>query len=95
MSFMYSYFFGNGIFVNDIQIIIADLFADNGVVHVIDAVLLAPDSTIIDVVRNSPVHTILENLLDAAEFSTPLEGYGPFTLFAPTNACLLYTSRCV
>ena len=79
---------GDGIIVNNAKIIVADLFADNGVVHVIDAVLLAPDSTIIDVVRNSPVHTILENLLDAAEFSTPLEGYGPFTLFAPTNAAI-------
>jgi transforming growth factor-beta-induced protein len=78
----------DGIFINDIKITVVDLFADNGIVHVIDAVLLAPDSTIIDVVRNSPVHTILENLLDEAEFSDPLEGYGPFTLFAPTNAAI-------
>ena len=78
----------DGIFINDIKITVVDLFADNGIVHVIDAVMLAPDSTIIDVVRNSPAHTILENLLDAAEFSDPLEGYGPFTLFAPTNAAI-------
>ena len=77
-----------GIFINDIQISVADIFADNGVVHVIDAVLLAPDSTVIDVVRNSANHTILENLLDATEFSEPLEGYGPFTLFAPTDAAI-------
>jgi uncharacterized surface protein with fasciclin (FAS1) repeats len=78
----------DGIFINDIKITVVDLFADNGIVHVIDAVMLAPDSTIIDVVRNSPVHTILENLLDEAEFSDPLEGYGPFTLFAPTDAAI-------
>ncbi|MBK8622191.1 MAG: fasciclin domain-containing protein [Saprospiraceae bacterium] len=78
----------DGIFINDVKITVVDLIADNGIVHVIDAVLLAPDSTIIDVVRNSPVHTILENLLDEAEFSDPLEGYGPFTLFAPTNAAI-------
>jgi uncharacterized surface protein with fasciclin (FAS1) repeats len=78
----------DGIFINDIKITVVDLIADNGIVHVIDAVMLAPDSTIIDVVRNSPVHTILENLLDEAEFSDPLEGYGPFTLFAPTNAAI-------
>ncbi|MBK8622193.1 MAG: fasciclin domain-containing protein [Saprospiraceae bacterium] len=76
----------DGIFINDVQVIIADLFADNGIVHVIDAVLLAPDSTVTNVIRNSPNHTILENLLDSTEFSVPLEGYGPFTVFAPTDA---------
>jgi uncharacterized surface protein with fasciclin (FAS1) repeats len=79
----------DAIFINDIPLTITDLIADNGVVHVIDAVLLAPDSTIVDVVRNSPVHTLLETALDIAEFSLPLEGYGPFTLFAPTDDAIL------
>ncbi len=77
-----------GVFINNAKVTVADIETDNGIVHVIDAVLLAPDSTIIDVVRNSPVHTILETLLDQIEFSLPLQGYGPFTLFAPTDAAI-------
>ncbi len=32
-----------GVFINDAQVVVADLQAENGVVHVIDAVLLPPD----------------------------------------------------
>jgi len=35
----------NGVFINDAQVIVADLIADNGVVHVIDGVLL-PNLTV-------------------------------------------------
>jgi transforming growth factor-beta-induced protein len=75
----------DGVFINNAKITVVDLEADNGIVHVIDAVILAPDSTIIDVVRNSSVHSTLESLLDLSGLSDPLEGYGPFTLFAPTD----------
>ena len=34
----------NGVFIDNAQVTVADLIADNGVVHVIDAVLL-PSST--------------------------------------------------
>jgi uncharacterized surface protein with fasciclin (FAS1) repeats len=78
----------DGVFINNAKITVVDIAADNGIVHVIDAVLLAPDSTIVDVVRNSQVHTVLESLLDLSEFAEPLEGYGPFTLFAPTDQAI-------
>ncbi|MBK8346231.1 MAG: fasciclin domain-containing protein [Saprospiraceae bacterium] len=82
-----------GVFINNAKVTVADIIADNGIVHVIDAVLLAPDSTIVDVVRSSPAHTVLESLLDLSEFSDPLEGYGPFTLFAPTDAAINALSK--
>ena len=33
-----------GVFINDAQVVVADLVADNGVVHVIDAVIVNDES---------------------------------------------------
>ena len=51
-----------GIFINNAQVTVADIVAGNGVVHVIDAVLLPtdePSNTVVDIVVNSPVHNVL------------------------------------
>ncbi len=67
----------------------ADLVADNGVVHVIDAVLLPPtpeSNTVVDIIVNSEDHTTLETAVVAAGLVETLSGEGPFTVFAPTDA---------
>ena len=78
----------NGVFINDAQVIVADIMADNGVVHVIDAVLLPPaqTSTVVDIIVNSPDHNTLEAAVVAAGLVETLSGPGPFTVFAPTDA---------
>ena len=79
----------NGVFINDAQVIVADIMTDNGVVHVIDAVLLPPaqpTNTILDIVVNSDVHNTLEAAVLAAGLQGALAGPGPFTVFAPTDA---------
>lgn len=67
----------------------ADLIATNGVVHVIDKVLLPDfgqvDTTVYSIIKASPIHTILETAIDAAELGETLSGDGPFTVFAPTD----------
>ena len=78
----------NGVFINQAQVIMADLEADNGVVHVIDAVLVpepAESNTVVDIIVNSEVHTVLEDAVVAADLVSTLSGEGPFTVFAPTD----------
>ena len=83
----------NGVMVNNANITIVDIVTENGVVHVIDAVLL-PDltpepapipNTVVDIIVNSPDHTTLETAVLAAGLETALSGPGPFTVFAPTD----------
>lgn len=80
-----------GIFINDAQVIVADLTADNGVVHVIDAVLTppVPTNTVVDIVVNSEVHNLLEAAVLEADLAGTLSGEGPFTVFAPTDDAFL------
>ena len=77
-----------GVFINNAQVTVADIAADNGVVHVIDAVLLPPTpatNTVVDVIVNSENHTLLEAAVGAAGLVDVLNGEGPFTVFAPTD----------
>ena len=73
---------------NDATVTAPDLEAGNGVVHVIDKVLLPPPlpSTVVDIVTGSPDHTVLTQAVVAADLAGALSGDGPFTVLAPTNA---------
>ena len=76
-----------GVFINDAQVTVADVEADNGVVHVIDAVLLPPSNTVVDIIVNSDDHNTLEAAVGAAGLlGETLSGEGPFTVFAPTDS---------
>jgi len=76
----------NGVFINNAKVTVADIQADNGVVHVIDAVLIPPSVTVVDIISNSPDHTTLKAAITAAGLADDLSGTGPFTVFAPTDA---------
>ncbi|MCA1800376.1 MAG: fasciclin domain-containing protein, partial [Actinobacteria bacterium] len=71
-------------YINQAMITVTDIIADNGVVHVIDAVITQPKS-IVDIVVNSPRHETLEAAVIAAELAGALSAEGTFTLFAPTD----------
>jgi uncharacterized surface protein with fasciclin (FAS1) repeats len=67
----------DGVFINNAKVTVADVIADNGVVHVIDAVILPP-TTVVDIALNSPVHTTLVAAVSAAGLVSTLQGDGPF-----------------
>ncbi len=78
---------GNGVTVNAAaSVTTADIEARNGVIHVIDAVVLPDDyGTIVD---NAVKRYFLSNLVQAviqADLVDALLGEGPFTVFAPTD----------
>ena len=76
------------VFLNDtVEVIITDVEASNGVIHVIDSVLLPPAklSDIIDTAVADGRFTTLAAALGAADLVETLKGEGPFTVFAPTD----------
>jgi uncharacterized surface protein with fasciclin (FAS1) repeats len=73
------------VYIDDAMVTVADIEADNGVVHVINAVLI-PTTTVFDIISASAAHNTLEAAIIAAELDDDLSGEGPFTVFAPTDA---------
>ena len=63
-----------------------DIAASNGVVHVVDKVLLPADKDIVAIASALPDFSILVEAVVAAGLVSTLQGKGPFTVFAPTNA---------
>jgi uncharacterized surface protein with fasciclin (FAS1) repeats len=77
---------GGKVFINGVEVTVADIETDNGVVHVIDAVLDPSRASVVDIIVGSADHEILETAVLAAGLETALSGAGPFTVFAPTDA---------
>jgi transforming growth factor-beta-induced protein len=75
---------GDKVFINDAQVIITDIQTSNGVIHVIDSVLLPP-SDIVDTAVADGRFTTLVAAIQAAGLVDTLKGEGPFTVFAPTD----------
>ncbi len=79
-----------GVMINNAKVTLANLEAGNGVVHVIDKVLVPSDfnlyPTVVDIALNNPNFSILVAALQKADLVDALLGDGPFTVFAPTNA---------
>jgi transforming growth factor-beta-induced protein len=72
------------VMIDDARVIITDIEASNGVIHVIDAVLL-PRPDIIETAEADGRFTTLLAALEAAGLTEALQGDGPFTVFAPTD----------
>ncbi len=73
----------------------ADVLATNGVIHVIDSVLLpfGPKLDIVDTAKAAGSFTTLLAATQAAGLVDALEAPGPLTVFAPTDAAFARTLR--
>jgi transforming growth factor-beta-induced protein len=82
----------SGVKINSSSVTTADVIAKNGVIHIIDTVLVPasftletkPD-TVVDIALSSPDFSMLVSLLQKADLVGALQSEGPFTVFAPTN----------
>ena len=81
--------------INDATVTTADIMASNGVIHVLDSVLMPPSmlsqaplatADIVDTAVAAGDFTTLATALKAAGLVDTLKGPGPFTVFAPTDA---------
>eukprot|EP00899_Mesostigma_viride_P022308 jgi/Mesvir1/3261/Mv16398-RA.1 len=72
----------------DGALVVATIPLDNGVIHVIDAVLTLP--TVDDIIQSSVTHTVLDAALGAAELHSALDDpTATLTVFSPTNAAFV------
>mmetsp|Transcript_28553 Transcript_28553/g.51013 ORF Transcript_28553/g.51013 Transcript_28553/m.51013 type:complete len:332 (-) Transcript_28553:168-1163(-) len=63
----------------------ADIMASNGIIHVVDSVLVPPTMTITEMVADTASLSTLLAAVQAASLGDALAGEGPLTVFAPTN----------
>ena len=86
-----SFNLGSGVMVNGANVTIPDVGTSNGVIHVIDKVLM-PTDTPNDIPRTAECdgnHTSLVSAIVQAELLATLQGSGPFTVFAPTDQAFI------
>lgn len=82
----------SGVMINtgsgqSVSVVQADVLADNGVVHVVDEVML-PNQLFMSIVEIASANNSFSTLVAAlqrADLVSTLQGDGPFTVFAPTN----------
>jgi uncharacterized surface protein with fasciclin (FAS1) repeats len=82
---------GTGVSVNNARVVAADVAAENGVIHVIDKVLMPPTQNLLQIAQGNPAFTYLVAAATRAATSDPTvvsaltSTTSAFTVFAPTN----------
>jgi uncharacterized surface protein with fasciclin (FAS1) repeats len=75
------------VWINNASVTAKDLLAKNGVIHVIDKVLLPPSKNLVELAQSNPeLSTLVAAVLKLGEPTiTTLASGGPFTVMAPNN----------
>lgn len=71
--------------VNNANVVTVDIMASNGIIHVIDQVILPETKNIAEVAQANGSFKTLLTALKATGLDKALSGKGPFTVFAPTD----------
>lgn len=74
-----------GVTVDEASIVTTDIRCSNGVIHVIDSILVPSTSDIVATAVEAGSFRTLAAALQAAQLVEALQGKGPFTVFAPTD----------
>ncbi|MCE2880956.1 MAG: fasciclin domain-containing protein [Planctomycetaceae bacterium] len=77
---------GKKVTVDGATVTATDIACSNGVIHVIDTVILPVDGTVVDVAAKNGSFNTLVAAVKAAGLVETLSGKGPFTILAPTDA---------
>lgn len=77
----------SGVFINGAKVLNPNVRTPNGIIHVINAVLLppAPKPNLLETLQNDGRFTTLIAALQATGLDGVLASGGPFTIFAPTD----------
>lgn len=76
---------GAKVTVDGAAVTATDIACSNGVIHVIDAVILPVDGTVVDVAAKNGSFNTLVAAIKAAGLVETLSGKGPYTILAPTD----------
>jgi transforming growth factor-beta-induced protein len=71
--------------IDNASIVKTDIECTNGIIHVIDEVILPETDSILDIATSAGSFNTLAAALEAADLVDALSGDGPFTVFAPTD----------
>ncbi len=75
-----------GVRVSNAKVIKTDIGCSNGVIHVIDSVIMPTQDRLLTVATKAGTFKTLAAAIKAAGLAKALSGKGPFTVFAPTDA---------
>jgi uncharacterized surface protein with fasciclin (FAS1) repeats len=80
-----------GVSVNGSRVTRPDIVATNGIIHVVDAVILPPTQNLLTLITADTSFSLLSSAVAKAGIGSTLTAAGPITVFAPNNAAFRST----
>jgi transforming growth factor-beta-induced protein len=74
-----------GVSIDNAKVVKTDVEASNGIIHVIDSVILPESKNVVEIASGAGSFGTLVAAVKAAGLAEALMGKGPFTVFAPTD----------